>query len=161
MSGRPPYEIVFFEDDAREKPCLKWIKEDLTPSKRRALGAAMLEVLQEQGTNVVSAKSWGRQLGDGMVEFRLDRTVEGEAMTLRVFFHGYGDKKLLLLHGYDKGDDPSSRRQQREIAVGKRRLREWREAEKKKRAAQRKRKTGGTDSKKSRSRAARSRGRPK
>ena len=27
----------------------------------------------------------------------------------------YGDKIVLLLHGYDKGADPSPRRQQREI----------------------------------------------
>ena len=41
---------------------------------------------------------------------------------LRVFVHFHGERLILLLGGYDKGDDPTSRRQRREIAVARRRL---------------------------------------
>ncbi|MGH2950791.1 MAG: type II toxin-antitoxin system RelE/ParE family toxin [Solirubrobacterales bacterium] len=127
---QPPYKIDFYEDDEGRKPCRDWIKEELSRTKRRAVGAAMLEVLQHQGINVVSEKSWGRQLGEGLTEFRVDRTlkdVRGKKvkLVLRVFFHAYGDKRLLLLHGYDKGRSPSARRQQREIETARARLRDW------------------------------------
>jgi hypothetical protein len=53
---------------------------------------------------------------------------------LRVFCHAHGDRKILVLHGYDKGKSPSSRRQQREIEVARSRLALWRatDAEKRK-----------------------------
>ena len=36
-----------------------------------------------------------------------------EAVLLRVFVHFHGAKVILLIGGYDKGGDPSERRQQR------------------------------------------------
>jgi hypothetical protein len=45
-----------------------------------------------------------------------------ESITLRVFCHAYGNKVILLLAGYDKGEDPSASRQQKELAVAKKRL---------------------------------------
>jgi len=48
----------------------------------------------------------------GLFEFRL----RDSALLLRVFCHAYGDRIVLLLHGYDKGVDPSDKRQAREIA---------------------------------------------
>jgi phage-related protein len=114
-----------------EQPCLRWIKEDLSPTKRRALGMAMNEVLQRHGVRVVGEKSWARQLGQGLFEFRVDRTLKPddeivERISLRVFCHAYGDGKILVLHGYDKGRSPSSRRQQREIETARSRLVSWR-----------------------------------
>jgi hypothetical protein len=41
---------------------------------------------------------------------------------LRVFCHAHGHRVILLLAGYDKGADPSRKRQQREIDVARRRL---------------------------------------
>jgi DNA-binding XRE family transcriptional regulator len=46
---------------------------------------------------------------------RARRRTGGEAVLLRVVVHFYGDKVVLLLGGYDKGADPKSRRQEREI----------------------------------------------
>jgi len=139
----PPYEIEFYADDAGEMPALHWIKEDLSPTKRRALGMAMNEVLQRHGVQVVGERSWGRQLGQGLFEFRVDRTVKpgdeiAEKIVLRVFCHAYGDRKVLVLHGYDKGKSPASRRQQREIEIARSRLVSWRASE----AGPRKRSTG-------------------
>jgi hypothetical protein len=132
-----PYQLDFFENDEGDKPCLRWIKE-LTPAKRHAIGVAMEQVLQGQGVSVCEEKAWGKQLGAGVFEFRLMRKRRYEAMqkgrkvkkveqiSLRVFCHAYGDNRILLLHGYDKGEDPKGRRQQREIEVARQRLRQWR-----------------------------------
>jgi phage-related protein len=140
----PPFEIEFYGDESGEMPCLSWIREGLSPTKRRALGMAMNEVLQRHGVQVVGERSWGRQLGQGLFEFRLDRTVKAddeiaEKIVLRVFCHAYGDRKILILHGYDKGRSPSSRRQQKEIDVARSRLASWRAAQ----AEMRKRTRGG------------------
>ena len=132
-----PYQLDFFEDDDGDKPCLRWIKE-LTPAKRHAIGVAMEQVLQSQGVSVCDEKAWGKQLGAGIFEFRLMRKRRFEAkqkgrkikkveqISLRVFCHAYGDNRILLLHGYDKGEDPKGRRQQREIEIARKRLRAWR-----------------------------------
>jgi len=136
---QPPFEIEFYADGSGEMPCLRWIREELSPTKRRALGMAMNEVLQRHGVQVVGERSWGRQLGDGLFEFRVDRTVRPgdeitEKLSLRVFCHAHGGRKILALHGYDKAKSPSSRRQQQEIAIARSRLVAWRTVQ----AAQRK-----------------------
>lgn len=122
-----PYDLAFWENDQGNAPCYTWIKEDLSSTKRRALGRAMRQVLQVHGINVVREKSWGRQLGGGLFEFRLDRTIDGEEMVLRTFCHAYGEKKILVLHGYDKGEATGKGRQQAEIKEARRRLAAWQE----------------------------------
>jgi hypothetical protein len=100
----------------------------------------MQHTLQVLGVGVC-ATQFGRQLGEGLCEFRLRYNLaelvhrfEGRApqrgrrsseeILLRVFFHAHGDRVILLLHGYDKGADPAPRRQQREIAEARRGLRD-------------------------------------
>jgi putative component of toxin-antitoxin plasmid stabilization module len=78
------------------------------------------EILQEQGIGVCGT-AFGRQLGGGLFEFRLR---EGNLL-LRAFCHAYGDKVILLLAGYDKSEDPSAKRQQKEIELARRRLTDW------------------------------------
>ncbi len=131
LSNPPPFEVEFYADETGQMPCLSWIKDDLSATKRRALGMAMNEILQRHGVQVVGERSWGRQLGQGLFEFRVDRTVKpddgiAEKIVLRVFCHAHGDRKILVLHGYDKGRSPSSRRQQREIETARSRLMSWR-----------------------------------
>ena len=41
------------------------------------------------------------------------------------FCHAHGKRVILLLGGYDKGRDPSPRRQKREIASARARLADW------------------------------------
>ncbi len=65
----------------------------------------------KQGIGVCGT-SFGRQLGGGLFEFRLRDT----GLLLRMFCHAFGDRIVLLVHGYDKGADPSDKRQAREIA---------------------------------------------
>jgi hypothetical protein len=41
----PPYTLEFYEDEHGHEPVLDWLR-GLTPSKRRAIGVAMFEILQ-------------------------------------------------------------------------------------------------------------------
>lgn len=137
------YSIEFWQDENGRKPVLDWIKNELADEQRAALGKAMQHTLQVLGVGVCGSQ-FGKQLGDGLCEFRLRYDLaelrhrfEGKDpesvrassrdVLLRVFFHAYGDKVLLLLHGYDKAADTSPRRQHREIAEARRRLRAFRE----------------------------------
>jgi hypothetical protein len=120
------YTLEFYEDERGDKPVLRWIREELTLTQRYELGQALREQLQEKGVGVC-ATDYGKQLGKGLFEFRLRRSIEdvGERILLRVFCHAYGNKVVLLLGGYDKGADTSARRQGDEIALARRRLKAW------------------------------------
>jgi hypothetical protein len=131
------YRIEFYEDEHGNAPVLRWLREELSPRKRRALGTAMHRVLQVLGVGVCGTK-FGRQLGRSLFEFRLrgadlpevaDAGGAGDAaeakMLLRVFCHAHGDKLILLVAGYDKGEDSSPRRQDEEIAIARKRLKDW------------------------------------
>lgn len=138
--------IEFFENDDGRKPVLDWIKNDLSPTKRRALGSAMRRVLQTHGP-AVARSGWGRSVEKGIFEFRLrmngkeivnlEAEIHGisedeardrfglnpsEDVLLRVFCTTRAGAVVLLLHAYDKGEDPSKRRQQAEIGEARRRL---------------------------------------
>jgi hypothetical protein len=134
--SRDRFVLEFFRDDDGKHPVLDWIKKDLSFTKRAALGHAMREILQVHGVQVCKTE-WGKQLGHGVFEFRLrmagsqvinegwgteTKIDVSEQILLRVFCHAYGDQIVLLLAGYDKGDEPSSRRQQRELALARQRL---------------------------------------
>lgn len=140
------WEIEFYETDDGDKPVLDWIKGDLTPTKRRALGTAMRRVLQVYGPEVVRT-SWGTRVKPNIFEFRLrmngtavinlEAEIHGVSeeearqrfaldpsadVLLRVFCTARAGKLVLLLHGYDKGRDASKRRQQNEIREAEKRL---------------------------------------
>lgn len=150
-----PYKLEFYADESGSKPALEWIKNDLSETKRRAIGAAMEQYLQTQGRAVCDDKAWGKPLGSGLFEFRLMRVhkyeveVDGEAvektekMSLRVFCHAYGERKILILGGYDKGRHSGSSRQQREIEIARGRLRDWKARERKAKKEAQKKSSGG------------------
>lgn len=134
------FELRFYEDEDGGSPVLRWLREELTPTQRRAIGVAMAEILQAEGVGVCRT-GYGKQLGDGLFEFRLRHDAAeilrslgkparpetaGERILLRVFCHAHGDRIVLLLGGYDKSTDASPRRQQREIATARRRLADYR-----------------------------------
>ena len=115
---------------------------DLSDFKFRALEAAVDRVLSVRGIDLVRTE-WLKPLGKGLHEFRVRHdanevahmfggnppqvTAPVEKILLRVFVHFYGDKTILLLGGYDKGEDPKQRRQQREIAEARRLLAQFKE----------------------------------
>lgn len=108
------------------------------------LDVAIRTVLARQGHNIC-ATEWGKALGGGLYEFRVRRelaTICRESgveipaevsgcgrVLLRVFFAVYGKRIVLLLAGYDKGADPSVRRQGKEIKRARKLLREHQTAE--------------------------------
>ncbi len=96
------------------------LRDEVSISTRRVIGTALREILQEQGMGVCGT-AFGRQLGGGVFEFR---PREGNLL-VRAFCHAYGDKFILLLAAYDKGQDPSAKRQQKEIERARRRLSDW------------------------------------
>lgn len=126
------YRLEFYEDERGDAPVRRWLREELTLAKRQALGYAMQVVLQRLGVAVCGTE-FGKQLGGGLFEFRLrsdlrDRVRSGGAagrFVFRVFCHAHGDRLILLLAAYDKGEDPSPRRQNAEIAFARARLRDW------------------------------------
>lgn len=130
------WTIEFYEDASGTAPCRAWMEDELTDTQRDALASALRLVLAEQGIHACGGQ-WGKALGQGLYEFRLRHTAAeveamfagappgakvGERVLLRVFFHPHGDRIVLLLGGYDKGADPSDRKQAREIATARKRL---------------------------------------
>jgi len=103
---------------------------------------------------------WLKALGDGLFEFRVRHdaatidalygpTTHAQQSTppptqrkilLRLFVHFYGNKVILLLHGYDKGGNDSPRQQNKEIQEARKRLTHWKAAEAKRAKEQRKKK---------------------
>ncbi len=134
LRSRPvsAYRLEFYEDEHGDAPVHRWLREELTLAKRQALGYAMQVVLQRLGVAVCGTE-FGKQLGGGLFEFRLrgdlrDRVPpreEAGRILFRVFCHAHGDRLILLLAAYDKGEDPSPRRQNAEIALARTRLRDW------------------------------------
>jgi hypothetical protein len=135
-----PFELEFYAEPDGDQPVLRWLREDLTPTQRRAIGVAMAEILQQEGIGVCRG-AYGKQLGHGLFEFRLRHDAaeilrslgkparderRRERVLLRVFCHAHGNRLILLLGGYDKGADSSTTRQQREIAEARRRLADYR-----------------------------------
>jgi hypothetical protein len=137
-----------FEADDGTVPFERFIAK-LSDFKFAALDAAMTHVLAARGLDLVRTE-WLRALGEGLHEFRVRHDAEeigqmfgGEGSTgdgapesvlLRVFVHFHGAKVILLIGGYDKGGDPSERRQQREIREARRLLTQFKERQRRDRA---------------------------
>lgn len=117
---KSPYTLIFYTDASGGQPVREWLVAELSAEDRRTVGAALRELLQEQGIGICGT-GFGRQLSGGVFEFRLRE----EGLLVRVLCHAYGDKLILLLGAYDKGRDPSPRRQETEIATARSRLADW------------------------------------
>ena len=149
MPDAPLYAVEFFEDDKGESPVFQWITEELSPAQRRSVTAALEELVAYMGPDIVRT-DFGKNIGGGVIELRVRQSEEqllkrvgktprevhpedeGEDILLRVFFHPHGQKRALVLHGYDKGKTPSKRHQQQQIAIAERRLARFKQREKEK-----------------------------
>ncbi|MEI2699041.1 MAG: hypothetical protein V9E94_12100 [Microthrixaceae bacterium] len=136
-----------FEADDGTIPFQRFV-DDLSDLKFVALDTAIDRVLSARGIDLVRTE-WLKALGEGLHEFRVrhdadevarmfggdvpDAVGRPEKVLLRVFVHFYGQKVILLLGGYDKGDDPKPRRQQREIAEARRLLGQVKERQRRER----------------------------
>lgn len=139
--SEPNWELEFYgETDTELGPVKEWIKKELSPLQRRALGKAMELFLQPMGPGVCDT-AFGTRLSGGLFEFRLDKSEEqvlqmlgllpeGKApaktdrILIRVFCHAHGDRLIVLLAGYDKLKDPSNRQQNDQIKIARGRLAE-------------------------------------
>lgn len=137
------YSLEYYRSPGGDEPVERWISERLSPTKRRAITMALTHILAVHGIAVCGTE-FGRHLGHGLFEFRLryDEAVlrrrllipagaepipiHHDSVLLRVFCHAHGAHRILLLHGYDKGGDPSARRQSREIRIARQRLSDFR-----------------------------------
>jgi hypothetical protein len=119
-------------------------RDSLTDVGRAALDTAIEVVLAARGIDLAGTE-WLKALGSGLHEFRIRHTADeaarmfgaeaipalrtSERVLQRVFVHFHGQRFILLIGGYDKGNDPNERRQQREIAAARRLLAEFQERE--------------------------------
>lgn len=108
--------------------------------EQAVLVAAIEHVLQVYGMDICSGE-WGKPLGQGLYEFRIRKSLQtilasaaletpedagtDRGVLLRVFCTFYGDKIVLLYHGYDKKTDPSQKRQRRQIAKARKIHERW------------------------------------
>lgn len=114
--------------------------------QQAVLAAAIQQVLEVFGPDIC-ASDWGKPLGDGLFEFRVSKSLNAilsshprtpaskprgdRKVLIRLFCTFYGDKVVLVFHGYDKGKDASAKRQQREIARARAMHRQWKREHKK------------------------------
>jgi len=126
---------VEYEGDAFERFLFS-----LPAYEQAVLVAAVEHVLQVYGIDICSGE-WGKPLGEGLYEFRVRKSLRtilasagldapeeagtDRSVLLRVFCTFYGDKIVLLYHGYNKKTDPSEKRQQREIAKARKIHERW------------------------------------
>lgn len=130
----------FYEDSNGKRPVESWMNS-LGSVEFEAMATAIEEVLQKQGLELAGT-AWIKALGKGLYEFRVRHDAstirvlysdsgasappDPAKILLRLFVHFYGQKIILLLHGYNKGQDDSARRQNKEIREARKRLRAWR-----------------------------------
>lgn len=158
MTDQNAWGSEFYEDDAGRRPVELWM-DSLTLAEYAALRAAIIRVLEVRGMELGSTP-WLKALGDGLFEFRVRHdaaTIEAmysptaharqstppptqSKILLRLFVHFYGNKVVLLLHGYDKGGNDSPRQQNKEIQEARKRLTHWKAAEAKRAKERRKKK---------------------
>ena len=142
------WDVELFVDAAGACPYERFINgvDDVTFA---ALDAAVEHVLTRHGMDLCKTE-WMKPLGDGLYEFRIrhdaaeiatrfggempSSVLRPASILVRVFCHFHGNRVVLLLSGYDKGRDPSDKRQQKEIAQARKHLTAWKEARKRKRA---------------------------
>ncbi|MFL5953632.1 MAG: hypothetical protein ACJ76I_05950 [Gaiellaceae bacterium] len=149
------YTPEIYEDENGGQPFVKFF-ESLPKHKQDLLEATILERLSLLGIGLCQEKSHGRQLGGGLFEVKTEATESevkglyedrdvavpegvGGDVLLRTFCHAFGEKRILLLHGYDKGLNPKHKKQQQEIEKARKHLKAWQQAQNKQKAADRKR----------------------
>lgn len=133
------WRLEVYETEDGRQPFTAWV-EKLSETKFVALDAALRLVLSERGLDLVRTE-WLKPLGEGLHEFRVRHDTDEirrmfagheargrrrERILLRVFVHFHVSRVVLLLASYDKGKDPSERRQQREIGRARKHLADWR-----------------------------------
>jgi len=107
----PRYKIQLYETPDGRCPVESWLS-GLTSTKRRAVAAALGEILEHEGPGVCGTM-WGRWLGAGLFEFRIARSpVDPQPsgkLLLRIFRHPHGDKVISCWAPTTKGGTTRAR----------------------------------------------------
>lgn len=136
-----PWAIEIWEDSNSRSPFEKWYLK-LHEYDQAIIDAVIERVLQPLGMDICETE-WGKSLGEGLYELRVRvslnailnrRASEDEHVSvvggdktvlLRIFCTFHGRRVVLLFQGYNKGKDPSDRRQQKEIEKARKHLKAW------------------------------------
>lgn len=113
---------------------------NLNTYEQAVVRAAVEQVLESLGPEICAGR-WGKPLGGGMAEFRIDSTLrallgaeratelgfrgEHPRVLVRLFCVFHGQRIVLILHGYNKGRNPSTKRQAKEIRVASKLHETW------------------------------------
>jgi putative component of toxin-antitoxin plasmid stabilization module len=151
------WTLEVFATDSGDEPFTRFL-DDLSDAAAVALDAALNQVLAVRGMALAKSE-WLKPLGQGLHEFRVRHTADEirhmfadeqpgvapdpESILLRVFVHFHGQKVVLLLSGYDKQDDASKKRQEKEIALARKCLTAWNQQEARRKSGERKGRSGG------------------
>lgn len=137
--ARGDWSVEYYVGAKGERLGSGWL-DDLD-EEHRAAWLAFAEVLLVPYGKDIPYRNWVKALGEGLFELRIDQpehslrsifgaTDEPEAgpkasILLRAFCTFTGKRIVIVLGGYDKGNDPSKKRQQREINAARRALAAW------------------------------------
>ena len=152
---RSGWDLEVFVSDAGQAPFSAFL-DGLDDFKFVALDTALRLVLTTRGLELMNTE-WLKALGQGLHVFRVRHTAEEiahmfgaeadeevaaaadtGAVLLRTFVHFHGRRIILLLSGYDKGEDSSKGTQQREIAKARKLLSQWQAQQQRQRKAAKK-----------------------
>lgn len=133
------WTIEYYVSASGERIGSGWL-DDLDED-HRAAWLAFVEMLLVPHGKDIPYRNWIKALGEGLFELRIDqpehslRSIfgaarEGDAapkvsILLRAFCTFSGNRIVIVFGGYDKGNDPSKKRQQREINAARRALAAW------------------------------------
>lgn len=133
------WKLQLYEDPDGHKPFKSWLG-NLTVPKKAAVLAMLKHALEQLGPQV-AMENMGRHVGGGVFELYVEHTAESvahrlagrdppvkgpsEEIWVRVFCHAFGDQKILLLGGYDKGRE-GERRQNAAIQEAQRCVEDFR-----------------------------------
>jgi hypothetical protein len=142
----PRWQVDIWRDERTgAAPFERWFRR-ADPYVQAVVDAVLTEVVEPHGIDLLGTP-WCRALGDGLFEIRIRQSLRAvltrgaaraettdpasrtaqRTVLLRLFVTFHGARVVLLLHAYDKGRDPSDRRQRREIARARRHLAAWRQ----------------------------------
>ena len=135
------WTIEAWEDDRGRSPFASWLTS-LSPYDQAVVRAALRFIVAPLGIDICST-GWGKPLGKGLYEIRVHSSLyalmtwgqpdpesaedyrDNQVVLLRLFCTFHGHRIVFLFQGYDKGADPSERRQAREIAQARKYLAAW------------------------------------
>lgn len=113
-----PWRIEYYVDECGRAPFRRWVNS-LPPGQAGVVLEVVVDQLAVRGPNVC-LDHWGRNLGGGLYECRIRR----QHLILRVFFCTDRGRVIVLLGGFDKGQQP--KRQSAAITVARRHLAQYR-----------------------------------